>query len=339
MTIVDIARMAGVSPGTVSRVVNGRDGVGSQTRERVIALIAEHGYQASFFAKNLAASRAYAIGVAFPFLPSELVMHPVFPELLGAIGDVVGAADYSLVLLSVPASGRNERLLAEVGRGRLDGLILPDVRAGDDLLDQLVERNFPTVVVGHRDERVVWVDCDHDQAVFELTAQLVESGHERIALLNGPLDLGACILRQDGYRRALQEYDLPQLAGFEREGPFTARYGFQSLNELLEASAAVPTAVIAASDVIAAGCLDAARAHRLRVPQDLAVTGFDDQPLAEHIQPSLTTVRMPITEMGRYAADTLLRLIDGDDVRPGSLVLPSELIVRESSGTGARWIF
>ncbi|MFD9901636.1 LacI family DNA-binding transcriptional regulator [Mesorhizobium sp. NPDC059054] len=340
MTIIDIAQMAGVSTGTVSRVVNERDGVGQETRERVLALIAEQGYQASFFAKNLATKQAYAIGVVFPVLPSELVMHPVFPELLGAVGDVVGEADYSLMLLSVPADYRNGRVLAEVTRGRLDGLILTDVRVGDDLLDQLVERRFPAVVVGHRDDRVLWVDCDHDQAVFELTAQLIGSGHKQIAFVNGPLDLSVCILRRDGYRRALEKHGLAHRIELERQGPFTARHGFESLQDLLNAPAAVrPTAVVAASDVIAAGCLDAARVRRLRVPHDIAVTGFDDQPLAAHVQPSLTTARMPIGEMGRNAAEMLLRLIEGEEVRPRSLVLPSELVVRESSGARARWIF
>lgn len=332
--------MAGVSPGTVSRVVNEREGVGRETRERVLALIAQQGYQVSFFAKNLATKQAYAIGVVFPVLPSELVIHPVFPELLGAVGDVVGEADYSLMLLSVPAEDRNDRVLAEVTRGRLDGLILTDVRVGDDLLDRLVERQFPTAVVGHRDDRVLWVDCDHDQAIFELTAQLIESGHRQIALINGPIDLSVCILRRDGYRRALEQYGLPHRVELERTGLFTARHGFESLQDLLEAPVEVrPTAVVAASDVIAVGCLDAARARRLRVPHDIVVTGFDDQPLAAYVQPSLTTARMPIGEMGRNAADSLLRLIEGEDVRPRSLVLPTELVVRESSGAKRRLIF
>lgn len=340
VTIHDIARMAEVSAGTVSRVVNSREGVGASTRERVLALIEEQGYQASFFAQNLAAQRAQAIGLVFPLLASELVIHPVFPALLGAVGDTAGMAGFSLSLVTVPESGRNERVLAEVSRGRVDGVLLPDVRTGDDLVDQLAERGFPTVVVGHRDERLPWVDCDHDQAVFELTSRLIAAGHERIAFLNGPLELGACILRQEGYRRALAAADVPWTAEFELEGPFSPKHGFESLSDLLGSPlSSRPTAVVAASDVIAAGAYEAARQHRLRIPQNLAVTGYDDQALAAHLAPALTTVRMPIPDMGRVATQMLLRLIDGEEVRPPSLVLPTEIVPRESSGSGGRWIF
>jgi DNA-binding LacI/PurR family transcriptional regulator len=332
--------LAGVSAGTVSRVVNGRDGVGSNTRERVLTLIDEKGYRASFFAQNLAGQRAQAIGVVFPLLASELVIHPVFPELLGAVGDAASEAGYSLSLVTAPERDRNDHVLEEVSRGRLDGVLLPDVRAGDDLLDQLAEREFPTVVVGHRAEQVAWVDCDHDQASFELTTLLIETGHDQIAFLNGPPELMACQLRHAGYRRALETAGLPMRTELEREGTFSAKHGFDALSELLEqTNRDRPTAVVAASDLIAAGAYQAARAQRLRVPEDVAITGFDDQPVAAHLQPPLTTVRMPLAEMGRFATEVLLRLIDGEDVRPRSLVLPTEIVLRESSGTGARWIF
>jgi LacI family transcriptional regulator len=320
--------------------VNGRDGVGAATRARVLSLIDEQGYRASFFAQNLAAQRAQAIGVVFPLLASELVIHPVFPELLGAVGDAAGDAGYSLSLVTAPERDRNDQVLDEVSRGRLDGVLLPDVRAGDDLIDQLAEREFPTVVVGHRADQVAWVDCDHDQAAFELATLLIETGHERIAFLNGPSELMACELRRIGYRRALEAAGLPWRAELEREGTFSAKHGFEALVDLLaQPKRGRPTAVVAASDLIAAGAYQAARSQRLRVPEDLAITGFDDQPVAAHLQPPLTSVRMPIAEMGRFATYVLLRLIEGEDVRPRSLVLPTEIVLRESSGSGARWIF
>lgn len=341
MTVHDIARIAGVSAGTVSRVVNGRDGVGSETRERVLALIDEHGYRASFFAQNLASRRAFAIGTVFPLLASELVIHPVFPELIGAIGDVAAGRDYGLMLLTVPAADRNERIVEETSRGRLDGIILPDVRLGDaELLATLAARRFPTVLVGHRDERFAWVDCDHDQAVDELVSLLVDGGHERIAFINGPIDLSACVLRRDGYRRGLTQHGLEHRPEFERDGPFSSSFGLEALEKLLQRPADErPTAVIAGSDVIAAGCIEAARRRQLRLPDDLAITGFDAQPLSALVEPALTTVRMPIDEMGRAAVEMLLRLIEEGDVRPRTLVLPTETIVRESSGQAQRWIF
>lgn len=337
--ITDIARLADVSPGTVSRVVNNQQGVGAHTRERVLNLIEEHGYRASFAAQNLATGSAFALGVVFPLLTSELVIHPVFPELLGAVGDAAGAAGYSLTLLSMPASSRDDRVLAEVSRGRIDGLLLPDVRRGDELLEWLVEREFPTVVVGHRDDRVAWVDSDHDEAVYELTMQLIDAGHERIAFVNGPESLHACALRRSGYERALRARGRDVRQELELSGPFSSEFGIEALTSILERSRVAPTAVVAGSDLIAAGCIEALRARGLKVPDDVAVTGFDDQPLAEHVQPPLTTVRVPISEMGRTAVDMLLRLVAGEPLRPQTVVLPSEIVIRESSGTGKRLIF
>jgi LacI family transcriptional regulator len=318
--------------------VNEQDGVGAPTRERVLRLIAEHGYQASFFAQNLATGNAYALGIVFPILASELVIHPVFPQLLGAVGDAAGEAGYTLSLISVPAGTRDDRVLAEVSRGRIDGVLLPDVRRGDKLLEALVERDFPTVVVGHRDERVAWVDSDHDEAVFQLTLQLLDAGHERIALVNGPDELSACSLRQRGFRRAFESRGSAADPELEVNGEFSADFGLNALTEMLGRPLR-PTAVVAGSDLIAAGCIEAIRARKLRIPEDVALTGFDDQPLASHTSPALTTVRVPISEMGRTAVEMLLRLVGGEPLRPRSLVLPSEIVVRESSGTGERVIF
>jgi LacI family transcriptional regulator len=338
VTITDIARLAKVSPGTVSRVVNEQDGVGAGTRERILRLIAEHGYQASFFAQNLATGSAFALGIVFPILASELVIHPVFPELLGAVGDAAGEAGYSLSLLSVPAGTRDDRVLSEVSRGRIDGVLLPDVRRGDRLLDALVDRDFPAVVVGHRDERVAWVDSDHDEAVFELTLQLLDAGHQRIALVNGPDELSACTLRRNGYTRALESRGIECEPELQANGPFSAESGFKALSPMLQL-AHRPSAVVAGSDLIAAGCIEAIRARQLRIPEDVALTGFDDQPLANHLNPSLTTVRVPISDMGRTAVQMLLQLVAGEALRPRTLVLPSEIVVRDSSGTGERVIF
>lgn len=323
-------------------MINGRDGVGEATRERILRLIDEQGFRASFFAQNLAAQRSFAVGIVFPLLASELVVHPVFPELLGAVGDSLSASGYTLSLVTAPAADRNERILRLVAGGRLDGVILPDVRVGDDIVARLAELRTPTVVIGHRveDDEAAWVDCDHDHAALELTSTLLEAGHERVALVNGPADLSACQLRREGYRRALAAAGVRASARLERSGPFSSQHGFAALSELFSLRQRErPTAVVAGSDLIAAGCLQAARAAGLRVPEEFALTGFDDQPLAAFLQPPLTTARMPIGEMGRAAAGLLQRLIEGENVRPRSLVLPTEIVVRESSGGHARWIF
>jgi LacI family transcriptional regulator len=340
VTIHDIARLARVSPATVSKVLNNREGVGNETRARVRAVVEELDYRVSVVAQNLATRRSQAIGLVFPLLASELVMHPVLWQLIGAVGDVVSEQGYSLTLITVPALDRNQRVLGEVQAGRLDGIILPDVRAGDDIIERLAERDFPAVVVGSRDlvNGTAWVDCDHDQAVYELATLLLDEGHERVALMNGPEELSACALRRAGYQRALEAAGIGVREELLRTGPFDAEYGRTQLKELLDLpEGRRPTAIVAGSDLIAAGCLDAARDYGLQVPGDLALTGFDDQPLAAFLHPPLTTARMPITDMGRAAAEMLLRRIAGEEVRPASIVFPTEVVVRASSGSGGRW--
>jgi len=333
LTIHDIAEMAHVSAGTVSRVLNNQPGVGAQTRANIQAIIQEQGYRASFFARNLLARQSFAIGLVFSAKASELFAHPIFPELLGAIGDALTSAGYTLTLITGVSPERNQRILREAAEGRIDGVILPDLHLGDTLVDDLLAQDTPTVVIGHREQHanVVWIDCDNDNAIFQLTRSLIEAGHRRVALVNGPSDLSACVLRAEGYHRALEAYGLSIIPTFERSGSFSADHGYQSALELLHLPVEErPTAIVAGSDLIAAGCLEAAQAQGLHVPGDLAVTGFDDNILATFTHPPLTTVKMPLTDMGRAAVNILLRVIGGERESSRSVILPCEIIVRES---------
>lgn len=340
LTIHDIARLAGVSAGTVSRVINGQPGAGATTRARIQALVHEHGFTASFFARNLPSRRSFTAGLVFGSAASELIAHPIYPELLGAIGDALAELGYMLTLITVPSrEERRDRVLSEVTQGRLDGVILPDFRTDDEILEDLIDSRTPTVVIGHREpgNRVAWVDCDHEVAINQLTRMLLQAGHKRIGLVNGPLAFTACTLRAEGYRAALQEAGIRVSAALQRNGEFSSKHGYDSALELLGLHVTKrPTAIIAASDVIAAGCLDAAKARSVRVPEDLAITGFDNNILGRFTHPPLTTVRMPLAEMGRTAVQILMALVSGDLDHPQSVVLPTETVVRESSGGASR---
>jgi LacI family transcriptional regulator len=331
LTISDIARFAGVSKGTVSRVINGRDGVGAETRDRVLALMREMGFEASYFAQNLAGRRSWTVGVVFPFIPSELFANPVYPELLGGIGDELAVAGYSLSVLTMSADSPYELLQRDIARGRVDGVILPAAREGDDLLELLIDADVPTVLVGHRaaDPNAVWVDCDSDRALAELTTELLEQGHRRLALINGPRDVQACRLREEGFQRAAERYADAHVRSFY--GEFSAEHGYATARQALDAPADErPTAILAGSDLIAGGCLGAARERGIEVGADLAVTGFDDDRLAPLMHPPLTSVRMPLLEMGRAAAERLMALINGE--APGeSVVLSTNVVWRESA--------
>ena len=336
LTIHDIAEMAGVSAGTVSRVLNDQPGVGAKTREHIQTIIQQQGYRASFFARSLLARQSFAIGLALSSTASELFAGPIVPELVGSIGDALASEGYTLTLITGTREQRNQRLLREAAEGRIDGVLLPDIRIGDDIIDALLAQETPTVIIGHREDRkeVTWVDCEHDSSAAQVTRMLIEQGHTRIALVNGPEEFYACHLRLEGYRSALQEGKLDYNSALVTTGPFKADYGSQTTRALLALPPVErPTAIVAGSDIIAAGCLDAIKSSGLQVPADLAITGFDDNILSTFTYPPLTTVKMPLAKMGQVAVDMLISLIKGEKREPTSLILPCAIIIRASSGT------
>ncbi|GHO90465.1 LacI family transcriptional regulator [Reticulibacter mediterranei] len=336
LTIHDIAELAGVSAGTVSRVLNNQPGVSVKTREHIQAIIQQQGYRASFFARSLLARQSFAIGLALSSTASELFAGPIVPELVGSIGDALASEGYTLTLITGSHEQRNQRLLREAAEGKIDGVLLPDIRIGDDIIDKLLEQEIPTVIIGHRDERkeVAWVDCEHDCSAAYLTRMLIKQGHRRIALVNGPEEFYACHLRLEGYRSALQEEGLDYNMDLVSVGPFKADYGYQTTQKLLALPRVEqPTAIVAGSDIIAAGCLGAVKAANMQVPADLAITGFDDNILSTFTHPPLTTVKMPLEQMGKVAVNMLISLIKGEKLEPTSLILPCSIIVRTSSGS------
>ncbi|MEU3983750.1 LacI family DNA-binding transcriptional regulator [Streptomyces sp. NPDC026672] len=355
-TIKDIAELAGVTAGTVSRVVNGRPGVGAATRARIEKLVAEHGYRINSSARQLSTGRSHTIAMVFPQHASEVVMHPVYPELLGAVGDAAEAADHDLLLVTVAAPDKLERAVDAMIRRRIDGAILPAAGSRDRVRTALSKARIPTVTIGHRTtvSGSAWVDTTHDLAAEELTARLIRAGYRRLHMLNGPEHVSACVLRSRGFWRAVEDAggavedagsavkddgSTVEAAGGTVEAaeeshvPFDTAPARDAALDLLSARLR-PTAVVAGSDLIASAVLDAARQLSLRVPEDLAVTGFDDQTLARHTTPQLTTVRAPLREIGAAAVRILLAEIGNTSDRRRRILLPAEVVVRQSTPPG-----
>jgi LacI family transcriptional regulator len=334
-TIRDIAAMAGVSAGTVSRAMNGQKGVGAQTRARIEQIIAEQGFQADSSARQLSTGRSRCIAVVFPLHASEVVMHPVYPALLGALGDAAEEAGYDIMLQTLSSPERADRLVERVRHRRLDGVVLPAAGPRDPLQRRLHQAGVPTVLIGHRasSPELAWVDCTHDLAARDLTRLMLDGGRRRLVLLNGPKRVSACRLRSAGFWAAVREAgDLVQSAE-EVEVEFDAEAANAAAKPLL-AGGQRPTAMLCGADIIAAGCLEAARSLDLSVPDEVAVSGFDDQSLATHTMPALTTVRMPLRDIGEHAARLLFALIDGESPRRRHVILPTEIVLRESTPPG-----
>ncbi|NAS23646.1 substrate-binding domain-containing protein [Herbidospora sp. NEAU-GS84] len=330
LTIRDIAALAGVSAGTVSRTMNGQAGVGQETRQRIQQIIEEHRFQVDPTARMLSTGRSQTLAVVFPLHASEVVMHPIYPALIGALGDAAERAGYDILLLTQSAE-KAAHVVDTVTRRRVDGVVLPAAGPRDPLIKQLTGIGAPTVLIGHRTNRegVGWVDSDHDSAAHDLTRLMLDTGRRELVLLNGPAHVSACKLRSAGFWKCVQAAGDAVTSAREIRVPFdTDAATAEALKILGDPSR--PTGVVCGSDTIAAGVMDAAHSLGLRVPDDVAVTGFDDRSFAARTTPTLTTVRMPLDDIGRTAAQMLFAMISGGPA-PRKVILPTEIILRGST--------
>ena len=334
LTLEEIAKLAGVSRSTVSRVVNDQPNVRAPVRERVWQVIRETGYQPHAAARSLVTRRTRIVGVIIPEALTTLFTDPFFPHLLCGITQACNSGGYDLMLsLFNGPAGPEEMYRRVVGGGHLDGMVVSSTRVDDPLIDRLLDDNVPFVMVGrHPDERVHHVEIDNVAAAQMAVDHLARLGHRRIGTITGPLNMLSGADRLEGYRRAMEAHRLPVADELIVEGDFTEGGGIAGARRLLSLPV---TAIFAASDIMAVGALKVIRDRHLHVPTDVALVGFDDVPIAAAVQPALTTVRQPIEQMGSMAADLLLSLLESppEERSPAQkLILPAKLVVRESCG-------
>jgi DNA-binding LacI/PurR family transcriptional regulator len=334
-TIDDVARHAGVSKGAVSLALNGRPGVSDATRLRIAEAADALDWRPSVRAKALSESRALAIGLIIARPPGQLASDPFFAQLLAGVEAVLADAGYVLVLSVVadPASeAETYRRLAD--DGRVDGVLLTDARIGDPRYRLVSELDLEAVVIGHPDpgSGLPGVAADERSAIAQAVAALVDFGHERIAHVAGPAAIVHSAERRAAWRDALLAAGLPP--GQVADGDFTREGGAHATRTLLGGHEA-PTAILYANDLMAIGGLQVARELGVRVPQDLSVVGFDDTPLAEHVHPSLTTIRQDPVAAGSAAAALLLQRLGGPALAEIALPAPV-LVVRDSTGPAPR---
>ncbi|MBM7090387.1 LacI family DNA-binding transcriptional regulator [Streptomyces sp. NPDC012461] len=339
-TLEAVAARAGVSRATVSRVVNGGDGVREPLAERVRQAVDELGYVPNQAARSLVTKRHDAIAVIVAEPEARVFADPFFARQLRGISKELTAHDNQLVLLLT--EGRHDH--ARVGRylagGHVDGALVFSLHLADPLPELIQRAGVPTVFggrpgwTGGRGEDVVYVDSDNRGGARDAVRHLLGLGRERVAHITGALDQTSAADRLAGYRDVMADAD-PLLVA---EGDFTAVGGERAMRELLGRRPDLD-AVFAANDLTAAGALRALREHGRRVPDDVAVVGFDDMlPVAEQTDPPLTTVRQDIEEMGRLMARLLLRGLDrgpaaqeGVGGSPSSVILPTTLVRRASA--------
>ncbi|MET9860473.1 LacI family DNA-binding transcriptional regulator [Streptomyces smyrnaeus] len=350
-TLEQVAARAGVGRGTASRVINGSPRVSERTRAAVQAAVAELGYVPNRAARALAAGSMDAIALVVPEQENRLFAEPYFSEILRGVSTELGDTDMQLLLTLIRDQRGRERFAQYAAAHRVDGVLLVSIHGDDPLPDLLRDAGMPAVLSGRRShaEQLPYVDSDNLLGAQIAVEHLLGRGRRKVATITGPLDMYVARCRLEGYHEALRAAGRTRTPPDERlvaEGDFTEEGGRRGMLELLRRDPEVD-AVFCASDVMAAGARLALRETGRRVPDDVALVGFDDSAVARHMDPPLTTVRQPIEEMGRAMVRMLLDLMaraqddpqgqrraegrDATDDGQPRLVLPTELIRRRSS--------
>ena len=338
MNLEDVARKVGVSRSTVSRVVNDDRRVSKETRRRVREVIRESGYQPHASARSLASRRTRIIGLLIPRAVGAIFGDPYFPRMIeGAVG-ACNDADYNLMMLMDTAGEPEDekRAYSRIIRGRhLDGVVISSSVVDDPVVAWLQEDRFPFVLVGRHPGRreTSYVDVDNQGAAHRAVTHLLEHGHGRIAVIGGPTNMIPAIDRYGGYVSAMLAAGLVPDPGLTRHTDFTSAGGCQAMKSLLPQR---PQAVFAASDFLAFGAMRALREAGLRVPEDVAVMGFDGLEEGATSQPPLSTVHQDFREMGREAVHTLLQRIEEPGGQHIRRFLATRLVIRRSCGCSER---
>lgn len=326
VTITAIAREAGVSVPTVSRVVNRRADVAPETRARVEDLLRRHGYRRR---APSASERANLIDLVFNDLDS-----PWAVEIIRGVEDVAHPAGTGTVVSAIHSRSSSARQWMQNLRSRAsDGVILVTSDLEPRLHAELRRLDVPTVVVdpvGVPSLELPTIGATNWAGGLSATEHLLSLGHRRIGLIAGPRRLLCSRARLDGYRAALEAAGIAVDESLIAQGDFYHESGFESVTKLLD-QPNPPTAIFAASDQMALGAIEGLRQRGMRVPDHISIVGFDDLPSVRWSSPPLTTVRQPLNEMGRLAARTVLRCVDGEKIESPRLELATELVVRAST--------
>jgi DNA-binding LacI/PurR family transcriptional regulator len=337
LTIEQIAKLASISPTTVSRVLNNHPNVRPAVRERVLQVIHEQGYVPRAAAQSLAKQRSQVMGLLVPVAAAENFSDPFFGPLVQAITVSSTRAGYFVVLSIITADmerGFYERVL----RSRhFDGVLMFSGDIDDPVLPLLMKDKTPLVLIGSNPyfQDLTWVTTEQREGARAAVAHLIRLGHRRIATITGSLHTVAGMERRDGYKQSVLEAGIPLRAEYIVEGDWMWQGGFDGMRHLLSLPEP-PTAVFIASDTMTMGAMRAIVQLGRSIPGDVALVSFDDLPSASYANPPLSTVRQPIVEIGEIAVRLLVDQIEHRAQGGQHIYLPNELVVRSSCGSAQK---
>lgn len=329
-TIYDIAKRTGYSPTTVSKAFNNYSDVREKTREKILRTAQEMGYLPNAHARTLTTKKSWTIGVLFVENTGIGIRHPFFSAVIESFKKVAVAKGYALMFISKDVGGKQSGYLENCRIRGVDGVVVFLSDYEDPYFQELLESDIPTVVLDFETSKSHTV-CSDNTAGAQLAVQYLASlGHRKIAHISGGTNTFPGEMRELGYMTAMKQQGLEVAESYIVAGAFYSREsGYDAMLELLKLPER-PTAVFASGDLLALGAIMAAKDNGLSVPMDISVMGYDDIDLAEYVTPALTTIRQDTEILGSRAADILLASIEGGQVEKEAILIPVELVERES---------
>lgn len=327
LTLEDIGKLAGVSRATVSRVINDYPHITPEVRERVHTVIQETGYRPNRIAQSLASNRTGMIGLVIPHEATTIMTNPYFLHLINGITRAINQNDLTLVLFLFHSMDEEDRIAQSIfSTDLVDGVIITADRRENSFVEQLIDHRVPVVYVGKPEPGidVPFVNVDNVRGGYLATEYLIQQGRRRIGAITARYNT-AGEDRHMGYRQALAAYGIDYDEALVAEGDFSYESGSTAMQQLLPLS---PDAVFVSSDQMALSAQRAIRDAGLRIPDDIALVGFDDLPLAALAEPPLTTIRQPIDQLGPLAVEQLQQVMAYGPGDVQSVVLAVELVVR-----------
>jgi LacI family transcriptional regulator len=316
-------------------VINNQPNVSEATRQKVVDVVKREGYFPNPAARILVTQRTQVLGLVISQFATEVFADPYFPTLFQGISRTVNRHDYALMLWLGESLEEEDRFYDRIRHiGLIDGIIVASAVDDDLLIDRLTKDNFPFVLIGlPPNDEANTVDVDNIHAARVAVEHLISLGYQRIGTIAGKRNLSHSRCRLDGYCEALRAAGRSVETDLIVDGNFLESSGYAGMTTLLQREV---DAVFCANDGMAAGALRAVHEHGLRVPDDVAIVGFDDLPLATMVEPPLTTIRQPIQKLGGMAAEVLINLLEGKLSAPYRAVLPTELVIRGTCGAVRR---
>ncbi len=335
VTSQDVAERAGVSRTTVSFVLNNVEGaqIGAETRQRVLQAAKDLGYVPDAVAQSLASGKSKTIGLVLARPSRQIAADMYLTQVLDSLFSKLHKYGLRLILEILDDQQSQKSYLKLIRSKRMDGVIYSGPQFNDETLESLLNIGFPTVLMGYLpDSPFCSIDIDNYQAARTATEHLIDCGHTSIACItNASLSYTAAKDRLQGYRDVLESNHICYDKSLVRCGAFTPESGYIQMKNMLASQSHLPTAAFIASDVVAAGAVAAIHEKGLRIPEDIAIVGFDDVPLARYMSPPLTTIQIPIRAMAQLAFSMIMQLINNQPPEEKHIFLETKLIIRKSS--------